>query len=359
MSQIKQADEKFEQTLQKQDPTNFKKLLDQYNRQKYKYLIFFDELNRVADERTFNGLRKVMLDKDFGPAGQEHGKPLELPKSAIVVGAINPEGTGTTELTKHFRDVVDFIPAQANWQDIRKWIRSQKTEDLNSISDQTKDASMGLMDAFVEKFKSKETSMSNKRAAFHLDIGGADVYMSPREYTGLYSSLCHDLNYSVHHLLRDPEITADKLRDGVDDAVFEAFEENLNFPFEKAKFESEEFMNTLKNWIAGLPIETFSGLITTKLRHKDSLGSLLGKYLDGRNITHMPEDANVINLNNSMDNAEIIDQFRECLQDKLTSADAVKKYVVTEDQPKVVLKKDTLQSDPSSKVSVFTNVVLA
>jgi hypothetical protein len=107
-----------------------------------------------------------------------------------------------------------------------------------------------------------------------------------------------------------------------------------------------------------LPIEVFSGLITTKLRHKDSLGSLLGKYLDGRDVTHMPEDTNVINLNNSMDNAEIIDQFRECLQDKLTNADAVKKYVVAEDQPKIVMKGDTLQHDPSSKVSVFTNVVL-
>lgn len=358
MSQIKQADEKYEQEVQKQNPKEAAQLLDKYRKQKYKYLIFFDELNRVADERTFNGLRKVMLDKDFGPAGQEHGKPLELPKSAIVVGAINPSGTGTQELTHHFRDVVDFIPAQANWQEIRRWIRSQKTADLNDISDQTKDASMGLIDAFVDKFKSKDSGMSPKRAAFHLDVGGADVYMSPREYTGLYASLCHDLDHEVRRLLKDPEITADKLRDGVNEAVFEAFEENLNFPFEKAKFESEEFMNALKNWIGSLPIEVFSGLITTKLRHKDNLSSLLGKYLDGRDVKHMPEDANVINLNNSMDNAEIVDQFRECLQEKLTGADAVKKYIIEENQPKIVMKGETLQHDPSSKVSVFTNTVL-
>lgn len=358
MSQIKQADEKYEQELQKQHPKDYQKYIDQYRNQKFKYLIFFDELNRVADERTFNGLRKVMLDKDFGPAGQESGKPLELPKASIVVGAINPSGTGTQELTHHFRDVVDFIPAQANWQDIRKFIRNQKTADLNDVSDQVKDAAMGLIDAFIDKFKSKEPGMNPKRSAFHLDVGGSDVYMSPREYTGLYSSLSHDLDHTVRNLLRDPEVTADKLRDGVNDAVFEAFEENLNFPFEKAKFESEEFFNALKNWIGSLPIETFSGLITTKLRHKDNLSSLLGKYLDGRDVSHMPEDANVINLNNSMDNAEIIDQFRECLQDKLTGAEQVKKYVVEENQPKIVMKGETLQHDASSKVSIFTNVVL-
>lgn len=358
MSQIKQADEKYEQKIRKDNPTDAKKVMDQYQRQKYKYLIFFDELNRVGDERTFNGLRKVMLDKDFGPAGQEHGKPLELPKSAIVVGAINPTGTGTQELTHHFRDVVDFIPAQANWQDIRKYIRGQDKEDLKELSPQTKDASMGLIDAFVDKFKSKDTNMSNKRAAFHLDIGGTDVYMSPREYTGLYSSMAHDLDHAVKQLLRDPEITSDKLRDGVDEAVFEAFEENLNFPFEKAKYEKEEFMATLKNWIHGLPIETFSGLITTKLRHKDNLASVLGHFLDGRDITHMPEEAQVTNLNDSMDNAEVVEQFRDCLQDKLVDADSIRKYVNKEDQPKVVLKGNTLQKDASAKVSLFTNTVL-
>lgn len=358
MSQIKQADEKYEAKVKKDNPTDAKKVVDQYNRQKYKYLIFFDELNRVADDRTFNGLRKVMLDKDFGPAGQEHGKPLKLPDSAIVVGAINPSGTGTQELTHHFRDVVDFIPAQANWQDIRRYIRGQETEDLKELSPQTKDASMGLIDAFVEKFKSKEKSMSNKRAAFHLDIGGTDVYMSPREYTGLYSSMAHDLDHSVKKLLRDPEITADKLRDGVDEAVFEAFEENLNFPFEKAKYEKEEFMNTLKNWIATLPIETFSGLITTKLRHKDNLAGVLSNFLDGRNITHMPEEAQVTNLNDSMDNAEVVEQFRDCLQDKLVDADSVRKYVLEEKQPKVVSKGKALGTDPSQKVSLFANTVL-
>lgn len=366
MSQIKQADEKYEQKIKTDNPTDAKKVIDQYHRQKYKYLIFFDELNRVGDERTFNGLRKVILDKDFGPAGQEHGKPLELPKSAIVVGAINPNGTGTQEFTHHFRDVVDFIPAQANWQDIRKFIRDQDKdhdkghgrEDLKELSPQTKDAAMGLIDAFVDKFKSKEPGMSNKRAAFHLDIGGTDVYISPREYTGLFSSMAHDLDYAVKRLLRDPEITADKLRDGVDESVFEAFEENLNFPFEKAKYEKEEFMNTLKNWIHALPIETFSGLITTKLRHKDNLASVLGHFLDGRNITHMPEEAQVTNLNDSMDNAEVVEQFRDCLQDKLVDADSIRKYVTKEDQPKVILKDNTLQKDPSAKVSLFTNTVL-
>ena len=117
-------------------------------------------------------------------------------------------------------------------------------------------------------------------------------------------------------------------------------------------------MNTLKNWVSSLPIETFSGLITTKLRHKDSLGSLLGKYIEGRDVSKMPEDAHVINLNNSMDNAEIIDQFRECLTDKLTSPESIKKYVVEQNQPKIVMKEDTLQHDAMDKVSVFTNVVL-
>lgn len=358
MQKIDEANEAYVEDLKRDNPNDWQQKLAEYKRQKYKYLIFFDELNRPADERTFNGLRRVILERDFGPAGQENGKPLELPKDAIIVGAVNPTGHGTNELTQHFRDVSDFIPADASWTGTREFMKKQKNADLNESSAQTRDAALKLIDMFVEKFKAKGDYPA-EQAPFHLDLGGSEVYVSPREYTGLYSTMVGYLNHYVNKALRTPDITADQLRDKVNDVVGDAFEEELDFAFDKSKFESPEFFNTLRNWISELPTEAFGGLITTKIKHKKTLSNVLEQYFDGNNITRMPEDSHLVNLNNSVDNSEVIDQFKEMLENKVQESDDVKKYFLTKDEGKVSMKGDDLKTDPSIKVSKAENFTLA
>ena len=360
MMKIKAADEEYIEDLKKENPNDWQQKLDAYKKQKYKYLIFFDELNRPSDERTFNGLRRVILERDFGPAGQENGKPLELPKDAMIVGAVNPTGHGTNELTQHFRDVSDFIPADASWSATRTFMKDQEKADLKETSPQTRDATMRLIDAFVDKFKAKG-DFPSEQAPFHLDLGGSEVYISPREYTGLYSSLNSYLDHYVKKALRNPDITGDQLRAQVDQVVGDAFEEELNFAFKKSKFEGQEFFNTLRNWIAELPTDIFGGLITTKIKHQETLGGTLAPYFDGNNAHKLPSDPHLDNLNNSVDNNEITDQFKQMLEDKVQNADDIKNYFLTKDQSKVLptRKGDDLNVDPSIKVSKAENFSLA
>ena len=71
IDKIKEKNDEYKQHLKRENPDNWEQSYREFQNQKYKYLIFFDELNRPGDERTFNALRRVILERDFGPADQD------------------------------------------------------------------------------------------------------------------------------------------------------------------------------------------------------------------------------------------------------------------------------------------------
>lgn len=81
-----------------------------WDSQKYKFCVFFDEFNRVTDQRVFNSLRKLILTKEFN-------ERYRLDPSTVVIAAMNPGDSETMELTSHFKDAIEIIHAEASWSD--------------------------------------------------------------------------------------------------------------------------------------------------------------------------------------------------------------------------------------------------
>ena len=214
----------------------------------YKYLIFFDELNRT-NVKTFNGLRKVILEKEF-----DNGK--KLPEGSVVIAAINPEdsGGGVTELTKHMVDVLDIIPVAPNWQMAIDWMENKKSE-LNLAYEDVADGVLDVIKSFADRFKN--INAENVEPHFSLLIGDSEgVYISPREYTQVFAEGSINLDMEIEECLakykltfldpKSPHIQA--IDKAAREALFEVFSGVLRGIFIKSNIDSPQFINTLETW---------------------------------------------------------------------------------------------------------------
>lgn len=352
MAEIKRKDKMYlDEVVHEKGEQGAKEEIEKYKAQKFKYLIFFDELNRV-DEKTFNAMRRVILEKNFG--NDDNGNKLKLPDDAIVVAAINPDGVGTTEMTEHFRDVVDIVPALGSWKQTRNFLMGKK---FKQYPDEMKDVALGVMDVFAKKFK--HPSKNADQAPFHLDIGSGEVYMAPREYTDMFTTLVREVATAVRQGLDDPNIKEDQMRDLVDEAIADALEDTLNFPIKKAGLEPQEFLATLRQWVEKLPDSIFGGMLTKKVKNINSLSSTLEKYLDGHDLSQMPEDHHIVNANNGFNDAQVMQEIKEALHAKLVDDESVKHYILEETHPRATLKDEKITFDSSKKVSLLTNLFLS
>ena len=354
---INEKDKAYIASLKKEYGADADKYIKAYENQKYKYLIFFDEIN-ATDERTMNALRRVILEKNFGPKGDGSGELLRLPKGSIVIGAMNPHAAErTSELTRHFSDVIDTIPANANWSKTKDYLMSQIP--FRGVSDVTKGVSMDIMEEFIKKFKSKNTEKYDRETApFHLEIGGTEVYISPREYQDMFSTLTRELNSGIKDVLRE-ENKIEDIRGEIDEVVADALEDSLNFIFYKHEAEKEEFMHNLRLWVTKIPDEVFSGVISKKVTGVTDLSIVLSKYFDGKDVLSMPEDFDIINANNAISHDEFIDEIKQAVVEKLSTKAACQKYLLVRKFDKVDLKNEKLILDKDRKTSFFENFAMA
>lgn len=331
----------------------------EYEGQRWKYLIFFDELNRV-DEKTFNALRKVILDKNFGPSGDKDGGLLELPKEAIVVGAINPEGVGTAELTQHFRDVIDIIPARASWSATKKWLMAKQ---FNGVDESVKQSAMSIMQTFIDRFQTKDKSKGAEQRPFYLDlVGGMEMYVAPREYADMFATLVREIAAEARDLRRQDDVTMDDVRDSMDDVVADSMEDSLNMIFYKQEVEKDEFMHKLKQWVHQLPDTVFEGILTRSAgstNESDKMSAALKKYMDGEDLTSMPDSPVFTNSIANMNNAQFIEELRDTIMGAFKSVKSIREHIIEQNHPKIGLKGDDLTFDQNTKNSLLSNFVRA
>jgi hypothetical protein len=355
MSTIAEKDKMYLNALVEEHGKDAQQYVDKYKAQPFKYLIFFDEMNRVSDEKTFNALRRVILEKNFGEVG-ENGEVLRLPKDSIVVGAINPSGSGTTPFTDHMRDVIDVIPAAGSWTKTKKYMMANEFNEPDTM----KTVAMDIIEAFAKKFKTTNNTVKAEQAPFHLLIGGSAVYLAPREYNDLFATLIREVGAAVQTALEDPDVKENEIREYVNDAVFEAMESSLNFPLHKEiGMVPEEFMPTLRKWIQALPDSIFGNMLTKKAVGINSFAATLGKYLDGHDLTQMPEDEHFGNANDSSGDAQIMEEIKTALRGKIVDDASVQKYILDAIHPQVVLQGDSLAFDSGKKVPLIENLFRA
>lgn len=354
----------FQQILNKietEESAHLKKLnpaqVKEYQKKRWKHLIFFDELNRT-DEKTFNALRRVLLEKNFGPSGHPDGSLLSLPKESIIVAAINPHDINTTEFTHHFRDVLDVIHSTSSWPKTIDFIKGKK---LPNILDEAKKISLDMIETFARKFRTKSSSIEKDQQPFHLDLG-TDVYFSPREYTDLYSTVAARLNPVMKEVKETDFVSephkAQELEHSIKETIFEALEDSINFSFEKHHIEAEEFINSLKTWVMTSKDIDIGEDIFYKKTQTGELDEILGQYIEGKNLEGIVDNIELINYMNNTNIQKFVEHLSSMLHTKLKDKNSVNKYLLKKESIRKELKNKQIVSG-RGKVSLLENLVLS
>lgn len=268
-----------------------------YQSKEWKYLIFFDEMNR-ASVKTFNAVRRVLLERDFG-----HGMP--IPAGSILIGAINPKDIGTSQFTSHVKDVLDVIDAKPSWTGLMSHLKVMKLEGSEAV----KDSALNILKAFVTNFKSRG----------HGDIDGHfmiglpdDVYISPREYSDLYVTLVRGLNRAAKKNMIE-NITQYK------EYIFSIFSNTLGFILTKHQIDKVQPLSVVKQWFMT------SDEIGIGYRVKSAMSSenanFSGYFADPRKLI---DDQHIINFSRSATDVDFINHITQTISSQVHNVSDVK-----------------------------------
>lgn len=284
MNDIKDEDERF-----MTDPNVPAEKKKQYSKQQFKYLIFFDELNRVANQKVFNSLRRVILDKSFNDE-------YKLPDSAIITAAMNPGDKGTAELTGHLKDAVDLIDAHPSWKEFMAWLREAATSEpnLEQYSTSAKVMAEKILVGFADTFALKNATKSIGADAlpFHIIISGSeeDMYISPREYWTMYCDVVAGINRTLKK---------DSGQEGIEKSLYKSvmqkLESTLGWIMKKHEIESPQLMLAVASWL-----EQTLPQFMVKQRSKIGLAGMFDVVLADHS-KHLKDDPDFVNYTRSFD----------------------------------------------------------
>ena len=343
----------FEDLVEEHGEEQAKQEYAKWEQQPWKFLIFFDELNRV-DKKTFNSLRRIILEKNFGPASNGKGGTLRLPDGSIVVGAINPdpETGGTESMTGHFRDVIDVIQATPAWSKVRKFLLNKPNKGL---SDAAIEAAMHVLDQFVAKFGDKDHDNKDERP-FFIKSGDAEIYVSPREYDALFSNLAAALDDVKDEILKDSEMKESEGVDKIGQEIGEYLESGLLFSVEKQESAApEEFTNLLQTWgESSIADDVYNILIKKTVSVSDTWEGVLSPYFAHKDITDMPQDTNVNTRVESSNVAQFVEEVSDVVAEKIQKNP---KQLLEQNEKKVHLKGDEIVKT-SEKTHRLGNVLM-
>lgn len=275
---------------------------DTKDKKAYRYLIFLDEFNRVQDVRTFNALRKLVLEERF-----DNGQG--LPEYSLLVAAVNlDDGGNIQELTSHMKDVMDIIPCLPSWDRQVEYMKRIKPEDIPRKADAFGSAGLPIrfpeiMPQLLEVIKAvnlahmDETFDGEGDPRFQVRIGDNSIYFSPREYTDLYLFSIRSLDTDIKNFLREkgltsiqplldePDVLLNELDPILRESFFEIYKSSLSNAIladGRVKPHSlEPYFNGVKDWcMSPHNISFVKPLIELKFDAKDPVsivGALLSK----------------------------------------------------------------------------------
>ncbi|MEM2159540.1 MAG: hypothetical protein QXN55_01145 [Candidatus Nitrosotenuis sp.] len=337
----------------------------EYPNKRWKYLIFFDELNRASDPKVFNALRRVLLEKNFGPSDESDGKVLELPAGSIMVAAINPDPKeeGVIEFTDHVKDVLDIIPAAPNWSNTVQHLEDTEVPYAENSATSTV---LDILKKFVDKFKTKESSISPAERPFHINIG-KNIYIQPREYKAMYVDASISLTEELQRIRKKDlkKATADELKQYEQDAkmtVYESIRQHLlGLSTLRSNVKGTEFFEDLKTWFLHSPeIDIGEGLFYHRgSKVKRTFLGVMDDVFEGNYAEHLAENQDFINYleNISGDITKFKDSLTEFIENKLKKATDIAKYLTDDKYPLIVQKDGVISVDAGTKVTLLANLM--
>ena len=348
MSQIKSGESAHLNMLKEAyPPEEAKKKEAEFKKATFKYLIFFDEMNRTKT-KVFNAIRRILLEKSFGDN-------LPLPEGSVIVAAINPTGKGTIKLTKHMKDVLDIIPTGISWSKFK----NDHVDKLNLSHVENKqaiDVVKNIFDSFVDHFRVRRSEVQDADPHFFLNVADVPVYMSPREYSNLITNAIQSFDRSYGKglkTLKDDDSKYDEVETSLRESLYKSFSHSLYYTMKvKNGIDNPEFDADLKGWFDNTKdFDIFSKKVETL-----ALKSILSKSFDKKD-ENLFDDIEFVNYLNNVEPHAFKEELEDFLKDKIKSnVDDFKK----KDYPKKSLKDKAIkvEKDQISKIEFLTRELI-
>jgi MoxR-like ATPase len=223
---------------------NGKQAFTDWENQKYKYIIFFDEINRVKTVAVFNALRRVILEKSFNDIDK-------LPSGSIVIAAMNPSDTGgtTIPMTEHFKDAIEIIDAEPDWKSLMTYLETIHAPELlkNSLYE-IHPAAIQIALKSIERWPATfaPPTKSKIQTEFRIAAGINSLYLSPRDYIDIFVNLV-----KVFTNVMDDDINSPSLKNELTEAGIDSITAFLSNLFYQAKLSMPEgFEDTVGNFLS-------------------------------------------------------------------------------------------------------------
>jgi len=296
--------------------------VEEYNKSEWKYLLFFDELNRNSSS-VFNSIRRLILEKNLG-------KGLEIPDGTVMVAALNPEDIGAETLTQHMVDVADVIDAAPSWANTKRILKAKK---FDLEHPEVEQFVYDMLLAFVERFHHQKGEAPNGAdREYFINVGGSQLlYVSPREYTNLYTDGVEYVDHVVTRVLKrrakGGKPTAEELRKDVTelkDALYSKFKQVLTTVM--AKYEdAPEFMHGLREWFHKESSVDVESMFFSKKANTLPFSEIMKKYMVSAG-GHLGDDQDFISYVENSDTQNLTEDMREFIEKEFTDIkDAINK----------------------------------
>ena len=331
--------------------------MQQFESQRWKYLIFIDEINRV-DDKTFNALRRVLLERNYG-IYDSNGNLISLPEGSIVVAAMNPHSHGTDiqQLTTHFMDVIDIIPASPNWIATRKYIVNKLNKTTYSeISIKT---AINVFELLIVDF-ADAVNYSVEQSTFYLKTDGdftSSIYVSPRTYSDLLINLARRYEISLDDITEildgvdtsstDKQIITQRIYDILITQTVESIHDVIFLTLHSNDYDVEATLKLFESWLYLNKENLFEKYIT--ITHEKDINQIslneftkeLQQLIDIENPTTLiAESVHFINANELLSDTELQQLIINVMSNRITDFDTLCDLLKPQQVPSVKINKN-------------------
>lgn len=232
----------------------------EWQNQRYRYVIFFDEINRVPNTATFNSLRQLILEKKYNHLFFLNDSAVNTTASnrpgdgVICLGAMNPKDQGTIGMTEHFKDAVDIIDSEPDWANTIAHLGqvAERLKEKGRYRDEAVDTAFKLIEEFPKIFTQKEKGGKQNYQFFPREML-FEFYVSPRDYTELFKDMCYSIDREIDSIIsreqRGEYVSEEEQSEMLTDVCYDHFEETLQFIIRKSGQVSDEWWETLRSMI--------------------------------------------------------------------------------------------------------------
>jgi len=254
-------------------------VFEEWENQKYKFAILFDEINRVKDIRVFNSLRKLILTKEFD------GK-FKLDPGTVVIGSMNPGDSQTMELTDHFRDAIEIIHSEADWNAFIGYMRNNRFIKTEKLKYTPISYALNIGKNFIEGLPKASfiTRDIKGEKEFHWSSGGGiDIRVDPRALDHMYRDLVANTDLAIKSMERKGIFEPENLESIKSDLTEKAVNSCRGILTKKfmdigASSISPNFLSAFTSYMSDIVNESIS-MKTTK---ETDLESILDEFVTGK-----------------------------------------------------------------------------